>query len=89
MSLKRPQKKRLIEKHRVHDKDTGSPHVQIALLTKEIDLLTKHLQEHKKDHSARRGLLGKVAQRRKLLTYLKMNRPDQYQTVLEKLKLKK
>lgn len=87
--LKRKDKKKVIEKHRTHTKDTGSPHVQIALLTKEISLLTKHLQEHKKDHAARRGLLGKVAQRRKLLTYLKMNRPVEYQSVLEKHKLKK
>jgi len=89
MSLKRTQKKKLIEKTRTHAKDTGSPQVQIAILTKEIDLLTKHLQDHKKDHSARRGLLGKVAQRRKLLNYLRMNKPDDYQEVLEKHKLKK
>ncbi len=89
MSLKRPVKKRLITKHRKHEKDTGSPQVQVAILTKEIDLLTKHLQDHKKDHSARRGLLGKVARRRTLLTYLRMNRPEEYQEVIEKHKLKK
>ena len=89
MALKRTQKKTLITKHRTHTKDTGSPQVQIALLTKQIAMLTKHLQEHKKDHSARRGLLGKVAQRRKLLTYLKMNKPVDYQGVLEALSLKK
>lgn len=89
MSLKRTSKKKLIEKSRTHDKDTGSPQVQIAILTKEIDLLTTHLQEHKKDHSARRGLLGMVAQRRKLLTYLRMNKPEEYQAVLEKHGLKK
>lgn len=89
MSLQRTQKKRLIAKHRRHDKDTGSPQVQVALLTKEIGLLTKHLQEHKKDHSARRGLLGKVAQRRTLLIYLKMNKPADYQDVLEVNKLKR
>lgn len=89
MALKRPQKKRLITKHRQHDKDTGSPRVQVAILTKEIALLTKHLQEHKKDYSARRGLLGKVAQRRKILTYLKMNTPEEYQDVLEANKLKR
>jgi len=89
MSLKRPKKKKLITKHRTHEKDTGSPQVQIALLTEEIGELTKHLQEHKKDHSARRGLLGKVAQRRKLLTYLRMNKPEQYQSVLEAHELKK
>ncbi|MFA7682437.1 MAG: 30S ribosomal protein S15 [Candidatus Peribacteraceae bacterium] len=89
MAIQGSQKKKLIAKHRTHDKDTGSPQVQIAILTKEITLLTKHLQEHKQDQSARRGLLGKVAQRRKLLTYMKMNTPDAYQDVLEKLKLKK
>jgi len=89
MAIKRSTKKKLITKHRLHNKDTGSPQVQIAILTKAISLLTKHLQEHKKDHSARRGLLGKVAQRRKLLMYLRMNKPDQYQEVLEKHGLKR
>lgn len=89
MALQRPQKKKLIAKYRTHDKDTGSPQVQIAILTKEIALLSKHLQEHKKDQSARRGLLGKVAHRRKLLSYLKMNKPEEYQEVLEEQKLKK
>jgi small subunit ribosomal protein S15 len=88
-ALKGTSKKNLIKKHRTHDKDTGSPHVQIAILTKEIAMLTKHLQEHAKDFSARRGLLGKVARRRTLLTYLKMNSPDQYQQALEANKLKK
>ena len=89
MSLKRTTKKRLITKHQTHKKDTGSPKVQIAILTKSIELLTKHLQAHKKDHSARRGLLGQVAQRRKLLTYLRMNKPTVYQDVLEEHGLKK
>ncbi len=89
MAIKRSSKKTLITKHRTHDKDTGSPQVQVALLTKEIKLLTDHLGEHKKDQSARRGLLAKVAKRRKLLTYLKMNKPEQYQKVLESHKLKK
>ncbi len=73
----------------MHDKDTGSPQVQVAILSKEIVELTKHLKDHKKDQSARRGLLGKVAQRRRLLTYLKMHNPDEYQSVLEANKLKK
>jgi len=89
MTIKRTSKKKLIGKHQKHKKDTGSPDVQIAILTKEIDLLTKHLQDHKKDHSARRGLLGKVARRRTLLTYLKMNKPEDYQGVIEANKLKK
>lgn len=89
MAIKGTKKKNLIKKHRTHDKDTGSPQVQVGILTKEIDMLTKHLQEHKQDHSARRGLLGKVARRRTLLNYLKMNKPDAYQEVLETNKLKK
>jgi small subunit ribosomal protein S15 len=89
MALKRTQKKRLITKHQGHKKDTGSPKVQIAILTKEIGQLTKHLQDHKKDHSARRGLLGKVARRRTLLTYLRMHKPGDYQKALETNKLKK
>ncbi len=89
MALKRSTKKTLITKHRTHAKDTGSPQVQIAILTKEIKQLTDHLKEHKKDHSARKGLLGKVARRRKLLTYLRMNKPEKYQAVLEAHDLKK
>jgi small subunit ribosomal protein S15 len=89
MSLKRTKKKKLITKHRVHEKDTGSPQVQIALLTEGITELTKHLQEHKKDHSARKGLLGMVAQRRKLLTYLRMNKPEEYQATIETHELKR
>ena len=89
MTIKSTTKKRLISKHRTHDKDTGSAQVQVAILTKEIDLLSKHLTEHKKDFSARRGLLGKVAQRRKLLNYLRMNKPEEYQAVLESHDLKK
>lgn len=89
MALKRKTKKKLINDSQLHDKDTGSPQVQIAILTKEITELTDHLHEHKKDHSARKGLLGKVAQRRKLLTYLRMNKPEEYQKVLEAHGLKR
>ena len=89
MAIKRVTKKKLINKHQKHKKDTGSPHVQVAILTKEIGLLTKHLKDHKKDHSARKGLLGKVARRRTLLNYLKMNAPSDYQNVIEANKLKK
>ena len=89
MTMKRTAKKKLINKHQTHKADTGSPHVQIAILSKEIELLTKHLQEHKGDNSARKGLLSKVARRRTLLNYLKMNTPSEYQKVLEDNKLKK
>ncbi len=89
MAIKRKSKKTLITKHQTHKKDTGSPNVQIAILSKEITLLTKHFQDHKGDHSARKGLLGKVARRRTLLNYLRMNFPTHYTKVLESNKLKK
>lgn len=89
MSLKRAAKKKIITKYRTHEKDTGSPQVQVGILTKEIDEVTKHLKDHKKDNSARRGLLAKVARRRKLLTYLKMNKPEDYQKTIDALSLKK
>jgi small subunit ribosomal protein S15 len=89
MALTRDTKKKIIRKHQQHESDTGSARVQVALLTQEISLLTDHLQKHKKDHSARRGLLGKVAQRRKVLKYLQLNDPKAYRDVLEANKLKK
>ena len=89
MALKRAAKKKIITKHRLHEKDTGSPSVQVAILTKEIGEVTKHLKEHKKDNSARRGLIAKVARRRKLLTYLRMNKADDYQKIIDLLDLKK
>ena len=87
--LKHAAKKKIIGKHQVHDSDTGSPHVQVAILTTEINLLAKHLQEHSKDESARRGLLGKVAQRRKILNYLKMHKSKDYEAVIAANKLKR
>jgi len=89
MALKRTAKKKIITKHKKHEKDTGSPQVQIAILTQEITFLTEHLQKHKKDHSARKGLLTKVADRRKQLKYLEMNKPEEYQEVLQVMGLKK
>jgi small subunit ribosomal protein S15 len=89
MPLKRTKKKTLIKKHQDHAKDTGSAGVQIAILTSRIAQVTSHLQEHKKDNDARKGLLGMVAQRRKLLTSLRMNKPEVYQTVLEAHSLKR
>jgi len=74
---------------RLHEKDTGSADVQIALLSKRINELTGHLKEHAKDHSSRRGLLRLVAQRRSLLDYLKRTAVERYQAVLEKLNLRK
>ena len=74
---------------RMHDKDTGSADVQVALLTQRINQLTEHLKSHAKDHSSRRGLLQMVARRRKLLDYLKRTSSDRYKSVLEKLSLRK
>jgi small subunit ribosomal protein S15 len=74
---------------RLHEKDTGSADVQIALLTKRINELTEHLKGHAKDHSSRRGLLKLVAQRRSLLDYLKNTASDRYQSVVDKLGLRK
>jgi small subunit ribosomal protein S15 len=74
---------------RLHDKDTGSADVQIALLTRRINQLTDHLKGHRKDHSSRRGLLKLVATRRSLLDYLKRTQQDRYKSVIEKLNLRK
>ncbi len=74
---------------RLHEKDTGSADVQVALLTKRISELTEHLKANAKDHSSRRGLLKLVATRRRLLDYLKRTAADRYQSVLEKLQLRK
>ena len=74
---------------RLHEKDTGSAGVQVALLTRRINELTEHLKVHKKDHSSRRGLLKLVAARRSLLDYLKNRSAKQYQQVIEKLGLRK
>jgi small subunit ribosomal protein S15 len=82
-------KQQLIEKFRVHEADTGSPEVQIAILSNRISYLTEHLKEHKKDHHSRRGLLKMVGQRRGLLNYLKNSDISRYRTILEKLNLRK
>ena len=82
-------KQQIIEKYRLHDSDTGSPEVQIAILTERINYLTEHLKEHKKDHHSRRGLLKMVGQRRGLLNYLRDNDIARYRTILEKLNLRK
>jgi small subunit ribosomal protein S15 len=82
-------KQDLIAKHRLHDSDTGSPEVQIAILTERINYLTEHLKEHKKDHHSRRGLLKMVGQRRGLLNYLKKIDAERYRAILQKLNLRK
>lgn len=78
-------KKKLIEKFKTHATDTGSPQIQIALLTSEINELIKHLQTHKKDHSSRRGLIKKVGERRRLMKYLKREDAKAYDDLMAKL----
>ncbi|HSH92959.1 MAG TPA: 30S ribosomal protein S15 [Roseimicrobium sp.] len=82
-------KSQFIQDFRVHDRDTGSADVQVALLTQRINDLTEHLQTNKKDHSSRRGLLKMVGQRRRLLDYLHTTNTARYQQVTKKLKLRK
>jgi|TARA_B100001964_G_C13760271_1_gene391401 small subunit ribosomal protein S15 len=87
--LDKKKKDRIIEKYKTHENDTGSPEVQIAILTAEIKELTEHLKEHKKDFSSRRGLIKKVAQRRRLLQYLQRDNSESYEDIIKKLKIKK
>jgi small subunit ribosomal protein S15 len=82
-------KAKVIQDFKLHEKDTGSPDVQVALLTERINSLTEHLQKNKKDHSSRRGLLMMVGQRRRLLDYLHDRDSHRYQLVTKKLKLRK
>lgn len=82
-------KKEVISKYRLNEKDTGSPEVQIALLTERINSLTKHLETHKKDHHSRRGLLKMVGQRRRLLDYLESKDKKRYQKIVQELDLRK
>ncbi|KKR08336.1 MAG: 30S ribosomal protein S15, small subunit ribosomal protein S15 [Candidatus Peregrinibacteria bacterium GW2011_GWE2_39_6] len=83
--MKRSQKKQIIKKHSTHEKDTGSPKVQIAILSERITSLTDHLKLHPKDFSSRRGLLSLVGKRRKLLKYLQVTDKETYDDLLEKL----
>lgn len=80
-------KKRIIEKYKTHETDTGSPQVQIAILTAEIKDLTEHLKTHKKDFSSRRGLIKKVSERRKLMKYLKREDAKAYDDLMANLKV--
>ena len=89
MSMTKEEKERTIKKHRVHDGDTGSPEVQIALLTERINGLTSHFEKHKKDHHSRRGLLKMVGHRRRLLNYLKRKEVERYRTIIGELGLRK
>ncbi|MFY9140983.1 MAG: 30S ribosomal protein S15 [Thermacetogeniaceae bacterium] len=89
MSFSSAEKKEVIEKYQIHERDTGSPEVQIALLTERINYLTEHLKVHKKDHHSRRGLLKMVGQRRGFLNYLREKDPARYQAIIEKLGLRR
>ncbi len=82
-------KKEIIDQFKIHDKDTGSSEVQIALLTTRIKYLTEHFQTHKKDHHSRRGLLKLVGQRRRLLNYLKKKDAEKYRTLIKELGIRK
>jgi len=82
-------KKDVISKYRLHESDTGSSEVQVALLSQRIDYLTEHFKTHKKDHHSRRGLLKLVGQRRRLLDYLKRSNIERYRTVVSSLNLRK
>lgn len=89
MSVADIKKSEIVEKFRRKEGDTGSPEVQVALLTARINDLTEHFKTHRKDHHSRRGLLRMVSRRRKLLDYLRDRSPDSYRTLIEKLGLRK
>ena len=89
MSTTAQQKQTIVSDYRTHDKDTGSPEVQIALLTQRITELTEHLKTHKKDHSSRRGLLKMVGKRNSLLKYLTREDRTRYQQIINRLGLRK
>lgn len=89
MPLETLQKKEIIDGNKVNPKDTGSPEVQVAMLTERINQLTEHLRTHKKDFHSRRGLLMMVGKRRRLLKYLNSENPIRYKTLIEKLGLRR
>ena len=89
MPLAKDKKQDVITQYRLHDKDSGSPEVQIALLTEKIKYLTEHFKIHKTDHHSRRGLLRMVGQRRRLLDYLKSTKIDRYRAIVNELGLRK
>ncbi|MFL5322407.1 MAG: 30S ribosomal protein S15 [Myxococcaceae bacterium] len=87
--VEQEKKQELVQKFRTHEKDTGSPEVQVALLSERIGQLTEHFKTHKKDHHSRRGLLKLVGQRRRLLDYLKHKDPNRYKKLIEGLGIRK
>ena len=89
MGIAQPQRRVVMEQFRLHQTDTGSPEVQVALLSQRIEHLTEHFKTHVKDHHSRRGLLKLVGQRRRLLDYLKDNDFDRYQGLIQRLGIRK
>ncbi len=89
MVLSTEDKKKLIDQYRLHESDTGSPEVQVGLLTQRITYLTEHLKVHKKDHHSRRGLLMLVGRRRRLLNYVKGKDVNRYRTIIETLGIRR
>lgn len=89
MALTKDQKQEIIGRYKLHDLDSGSPEVQIALLTEKISYLTEHFRIHKSDHHSRRGLLRMVGQRRRLLDYLKNTEIDRYRKIVKELGLRR
>ncbi|NWF76650.1 MAG: 30S ribosomal protein S15 [Nitrospirae bacterium] len=89
MAIDKTSKQSIINDFRLHENDTGSPEVQIALLSKRINYLTEHFKTHKRDHHSRRGLLKLVSQRRRLLDYLKSSNKERYEKVIERLEIRK
>ncbi|GAA0332167.1 30S ribosomal protein S15 [Bacillus carboniphilus] len=89
MAITQERKRELIEEFKTHESDTGSPEVQIAVLTEEINNLNEHLRTHKKDHHSRRGLLKMVGRRRNLLTYLRDKDVQRYRELINKLGLRR
>ena len=89
MALNTEQKQEIIDRYRLHDADTGSPEVQVAILSERITYLTDHFKVHAKDHHSRRGLIKLVGQRRRLLNYLKNKDIDRYRALIEQLGLRK
>jgi small subunit ribosomal protein S15 len=89
MGVASQRKTELLGQYQLHNKDTGSPEVQVALLSERIDYLTEHFKVHKKDHHSRRGLLKLVGQRRRMLDYLKREDNTRYQSVIDRLGLRR
>ena len=89
MPLFQEKKREIVEQFKTHEKDTGSPEVQIALISERIRYLTEHFKAHQGDHHSRRGLLRMVGQRRRLLNYLKEKKVDRYRMILDRLSLRR